>query len=243
LFHGFSTGGLRCCYKFAEVYCFTIGCSSLPAAQALLFLAMSRSGSQIETDTETKSRGPASNRSPCRCYSPRESKPNHPLQGTRRTRIVSRSRRTEDRSGNFKYLWLDSCLLNPRQNQFNKDVTSAVTSSKALILRGFQGAAAPWLGYSFASAGAPKKRIAPKAVDRFKERIRELTSRNRGVRIERMAEELFLYLRGWIGYFGRCETPSVLAGLEQWLRCRLRSAIWKQWKRGPSRFHYYAFGP
>jgi len=162
-----------------------------------------QSGSQIETDTETKSRGPASNRSPCRCYSPRESKPNHPLQGTRRTRIVSRSRRTEDRSGNFKYLWLDSCLLNPRQNQFNKDVTSAVTSSKALILRGFQGAAAPWLGYSFASAGAPKKRIAPKAVDRFKERIRELTSRNRGVRIERMAEELFLYLRGWIGYFGR----------------------------------------
>jgi RNA-directed DNA polymerase len=51
-----------------------------------------------------------------------------------------------------------------------------------------------------------------------------------------MAEELSRYLRGWIGYFGKCETPSVLAGLEQWLRRRLRSAIWKQWKRGTVRF-------
>ena len=73
-------------------------------------------------------------------------------------------------------------------------------------------------------------------MDRFKERVRELTSRTRGVSIERMAEELTGYLRGWIGYFGKCETPSVLASLEEWLRRRLRSAIWKQWKRGPVRF-------
>ena len=100
--------------------------------------------------------------------------------------------------------------------------------------------ARPWprksLGFSFTSAGTPKRRIAPKAVDRFKEQIRELTGRNRGVSIERMAEELSRYLRGWIGYFGKCETPSVLAGLEQWLWRRLRSAIWKQWKRGTVRF-------
>src|ERR1700693_1235607 len=100
--------------------------------------------------------------------------------------------------------------------------------------------ARPWarkfLGFSFTSAGTPKRRIAPKAVDRFKERIRELTSRNRGVSTERMADDLARYLRGWLGYFGRCETPSVLEGLEKWLRRRLRSAIWKRWKRGPARF-------
>ena len=45
-----------------------------------------------------------------------------------------------------------------------------------------------------------------------------------------MAEELARYLRGWIGYFGKCQTPSVLEALEQWFRRRLRSAIWKQWK-------------
>jgi RNA-directed DNA polymerase len=51
-----------------------------------------------------------------------------------------------------------------------------------------------------------------------------------------MAEDLTRYLRGWIGYFGKCETPSVLQGLEKWFRRRLRSAIWTQWKRGTVRF-------
>ena len=93
-----------------------------------------------------------------------------------------------------------------------------------------------FLGFSFTGAGIPKRRIAPKAVDRFKERVRELTRRTRGVSIERMAEDLTRYLRGWIGCFGKCETPSVLLGLEQWIRRRLRSVIWKQWKRGKTRF-------
>lgn len=100
--------------------------------------------------------------------------------------------------------------------------------------------ARPWerkfLGFSFTRNREPKRRIAPKAATRFKERVRELTQRTRGVSIERMAEELTRYLRGWLGYFGKCQTPSVLEGLEQWLRRRLRSAIWKQWKRSPVRF-------
>jgi len=93
-----------------------------------------------------------------------------------------------------------------------------------------------FLGFSFTFNREPKRRIAPKAVLRFKERVRELTSRTRGIGTERMVEELTRYLRGWIGYFGKCETPSVLKSLEEWVRRRLRSAIWKQWKRGKVRF-------
>jgi RNA-directed DNA polymerase len=100
--------------------------------------------------------------------------------------------------------------------------------------------ARPWqrkfLGFSFTWAKTPKRRIAPKAVDRFKDRIREITSRTRGVSIQRMAEDLTRYLRGWTGYFGKCETPTVLQSLEEWTRRRLRSAIWKQWKRGKVRY-------
>jgi RNA-directed DNA polymerase len=100
--------------------------------------------------------------------------------------------------------------------------------------------ARPWerkfLGFSFTWNREPKRRIAPKAVLRFKQRVRELTCRTKGVSIERMAEELARYLRGWIGYFGRCQTPSVLQGLEEWTRRRLRSVFWKQWKRGTVRF-------
>lgn len=108
-----------------------------------------------------------------------------------------------------------------------------VNESKSAVAR-------PWerkfLGFSFTANWTPKRRIAPKAVARFKERVRELTSRTKGVSIERMAKDLTRYLRGWLGYFGKCQTPSVLDGLEQWLRRRLRSAIWKQWKRGTTRF-------
>jgi len=93
-----------------------------------------------------------------------------------------------------------------------------------------------FLGFSFTSEREPRRRIAPKAIDRFRERIREQTRRTRGVSLRQMIKELVPYLRGWLGYFGDCQTPSVLQNLETWLRRRLRSVVWKQWKRGRTRF-------
>ena len=93
-----------------------------------------------------------------------------------------------------------------------------------------------FLGFSFTNAREPKRRIAAKALARFKQKARELTQRTRGIGIERMTKELAVYLRGWKSYFGFCETPSVLKALDRWIRRRLRSVIWKQWKRGRVRF-------
>jgi RNA-directed DNA polymerase len=93
-----------------------------------------------------------------------------------------------------------------------------------------------FLGFSFTNAREPKRRIAAKAILRFKQRVRELTRRTRGIGIEQMTKELAGYLRGWKSYFGLCETPSVLERLDQWIRQRLRAVIWKQWKRGKVRF-------
>ena len=93
-----------------------------------------------------------------------------------------------------------------------------------------------FLGFSFTGGQEPRRRIAPKALARFKGRVRELTRRTRGVSIERMVEELSTYLRGWHSYFGFCQTPTVLRDLESWLRRRLRAVLWKQWKRGRKRF-------
>jgi RNA-directed DNA polymerase len=122
-----------------------------------------------------------------------------------------------------------------------KSITRFITMQLKLTVNQQKSAVArPWerkfLGFSFTVNREPKRRIAPKAVLRFKERVRELTRRTRGVSTERMVEELARYVRGWIGYFGKCETPSVLQNLEEWTRRRLRSAIWKQWKRGTVRF-------
>ena len=93
-----------------------------------------------------------------------------------------------------------------------------------------------FLGFSFTGQREPRRRIAPKAVQRFKQRVRELTRRTRGVSVETMVQQLNRYLIGWRGYFGFCQTPSVLQSLEKWLRRRLRSVVWKQWRRGKVRF-------
>jgi RNA-directed DNA polymerase len=93
-----------------------------------------------------------------------------------------------------------------------------------------------FLGFSISNAQEPKRRIAAKALVRFKQKARELTERTRGISIEQMTKVLANYLHGWKSYFGFCETPSVLKALDQWIRRRLRSVIWKQWKRGRVRF-------
>jgi RNA-directed DNA polymerase len=93
-----------------------------------------------------------------------------------------------------------------------------------------------FLGFSFTPQARAKRRIAPKALARFKERIRELTQRTRGISVDQMIGTLKRYLTGWRGYFGFCETPSVLKQLDEWIRRRLRCFFWKQWKRGRTRF-------
>jgi RNA-directed DNA polymerase len=92
-----------------------------------------------------------------------------------------------------------------------------------------------FLGFSFTAERQARRRIAPKAILRFKQRVRELTRRTKGVH-ERQMKELIAYLQGWQSYFGFCETPSVLARLAKWMQRRIRATFWKQWKRGSTRY-------
>src|SRR5499427_2132305 len=87
-----------------------------------------------------------------------------------------------------------------------------------------------FLGFSFTAGPEVKRIIAPQALDRFKQRVREITRRAKGVSIETTMEELAPYMRGWRSYFGFCQTPDVLIGLTRWVRLRLRAALWRQWK-------------
>ena len=93
-----------------------------------------------------------------------------------------------------------------------------------------------FLGFSFTGEPEPRRRIAPKAIAGWKERIREQTQRTRGISLTQMVKDLATDLRGWLGYFGDCPTPSVWRSLESWLRRRLRSVVWKQGKQGRTRF-------
>ena len=93
-----------------------------------------------------------------------------------------------------------------------------------------------FLSFSFTSGKKVKRRIAPKAIERFKAKVRILTNRHQGRSLRQIVLALGEYLRGWRGYFGNCQTPSVLAALDEWTRRRLRALVWKQWRHGPTRF-------
>jgi RNA-directed DNA polymerase len=141
--------------------------------------------------------------------------------------------------------YADDCNIYVRSERAGQrvmdSVSSFITSKLKLRVNGEKSAVArPWqrkfLGFSFTNGQQPKRRIAPKAMSRFKQRVRELTRRTRGVSIQRMVSELAVYLNGWRSYFGFCQTPSVLAELDGWVRRRLRCLLWKQWKRGRTRY-------
>jgi len=100
--------------------------------------------------------------------------------------------------------------------------------------------ARPWgrkfLAFSFTANKEPKRRLSPQALKRFKKRIREITRCTRTVNVRRMIDDLRRYINGWRGYFGFCQTPSILQHLDQWIRRRLRCVVWRHWKRGRTRY-------
>src|SRR5919108_2091962 len=113
--------------------------------------------------------------------------------------------------------YADDCNVYVRSRRAGERVMASITrfitmKLKLKVNQQKSAVARPWerkfLGFSFTANREPRRRIAPKAVLRFKAKVRELTRRTRGVSVEKMAEELGRYLRGWIGYFGQCQTPS-----------------------------------
>lgn len=141
--------------------------------------------------------------------------------------------------------YADDCNVYVRSRRAGQRVmesmTEFITRKLKLRINSEKSAVArPWerkfLGFSVTSNRELKRRIAPQAVKRFKERVRELTRRTRGVSLEEMVRQLTVYLRGWQEYFGFCQTPSVLQSFDEWVRHRLRTVAWKQCKRGRTRF-------
>jgi RNA-directed DNA polymerase len=150
-----------------------------------------------------------------------------------------------ERRGHRFARYADDCNIYVRSRRAGERVMATVQRFLArhleLTVNAAKSAVDPpsrrkFLGFSFTAGKEPRRRIAPQALARFKSRVRELTRRTRGASLTQIVETLSRYLTGWRGYFGLCETPSVLRRLDQWLRRRLRAIAWKQWKRGRTRF-------
>jgi RNA-directed DNA polymerase len=144
-----------------------------------------------------------------------------------------------ERRGHRFVRYADDCNIYVRSERAGQrvmeSVTQFITQKLRLKVNEAKSAVArpqerKFLGFSFSAGPEVKRVIAPKALDRFKQRVREITIRAKGVSMETTMAELAPYMRGWRGYFGFCETPEVLIGLTRWVRLRLRAALWRQWK-------------
>jgi RNA-directed DNA polymerase len=144
-----------------------------------------------------------------------------------------------ERRGHRYLRYADDCNIYVRSQRAGQRVMESVTrfitqELKLKVNEAKSAVARPqerkFLGFSFTDGPEIKRKIAPKALERFKHRIREITRRAKGVSMKTTIEELAPYMRGWRGYFGFCETPEVLLALTRWVRLRLRAAMWRQWK-------------
>lgn len=136
--------------------------------------------------------------------------------------------------------YADDCNIYVKSRRAGERVMESVTRFveerlKLKVNREKSAVERPWnrkfLGFSFSHHKAPKIRIAPKTILRFKEKIRQQTRRSQSVSLEERIRGLNRYLKGWMGYFRLAETPSVLSALEEWYRRRLRMCLLKQWKK------------
>ncbi len=110
-----------------------------------------------------------------------------------------------------------------------------INESKSAVAR-------PWdrkfLGYSFwvAKGRVVKRRVAPKALEAMKQRVRKLTRRSGGRSMDQVVAAMRSYLIGWKGYFQLADTPGIFADLDGWIRSRLIAIQFKQWRRGTTAY-------
>jgi RNA-directed DNA polymerase len=149
-----------------------------------------------------------------------------------------------ERRGHRFVRYADDCNIYVRSEKAGRRVMESLTRFiegrlKLQINAEKSAVARPWhrsfLGFTVKDDPAFRRCIADKAVARFKDRVRELTRRHRGVSLERMIGELIPYLRGWAGYFGFSQSHE-LPSLDGWIRRRLRCVAWVQWKTRGQRY-------
>jgi len=97
----------------------------------------------------------------------------------------------------------------------------------------------PWnrkfLGFSLTAQRECRVRVAPQAVERFKDALRQKFREGRGRNVRAFLDSLKPKLRGWASYFSVAETRRVFDDLDQWLRRKVRCMEWRKWKKPRTR--------
>ena len=94
-----------------------------------------------------------------------------------------------------------------------------------------------YLGYTFYRyKGKCRLRVHAKSVVKMKNKIRELTDRNKGISNKKREKEYQEYVRGWVQYYRLADMKGLLKRTDEWARRRIRAVYWKQWKKIKTRY-------
>jgi RNA-directed DNA polymerase len=168
-----------------------------------------------------------------------------PLSPVLSNLVLDELDRELERRGHRFVRYADDCNIYVRSEKAGRRVMVSITRFierrlKLQVNAAKSAVAHPWdrtfLGFTVRNEPEHRRCIAGKAIARFKDRVRELTRRHRGVSVERMIADLNPVLRGWAGYFGFGQLPSQLQSLDGWIRRRLRCVAWVQWKTRRRRY-------
>lgn len=126
--------------------------------------------------------------------------------------------------------YADDCNIFVRSRRAGERVMKSVISYvedklKLKVNREKSAVDRPWhrkfLGFSFLPNKGATIRLAPKTLERFKNRVRETTSRTNANSIDERILQLNRYLMGWIGYFRIASAKTHFERLDGWIRRRL----------------------
>jgi RNA-directed DNA polymerase len=140
--------------------------------------------------------------------------------------------------------YADDCNIYVGSERSGRRVMTEITAFlerrlKLKVNAGKSAVARPWqrkfLGYSMTWHREPKLRVAETSRQRFAEKVRKALRAGRGRNLKRVIEDLNPLLRGWVSYFRLSEVKGVLEELDGWIRHKLRTLLWRQWKRNYTR--------
>jgi group II intron reverse transcriptase/maturase len=146
-----------------------------------------------------------------------------------------------EKRGHHFCRYADDCNIYVKSRKAAERVMESITNFlenklKLKVNRDKSAIDRPWrrkfLGFSFYThKSGIGIRVHPKAVKRFKDKVREITSRSNGRSMDYRIEKLRQLITGWVNYFGIADMKELARDLDKWIRRRIRMCFWKQWKK------------
>lgn len=143
-----------------------------------------------------------------------------------------------ERRGHSFARYADDCQIYTGSKRAGERIKESIerfieTRLRLKVNKAKSAVARPWersfLGFTFSRRKGNRLKVTDKALDRLKDKLRELTRRTRGHNIGSVIADIRKTLLGWKAYFGIAEVQSQLRDTDKWLRRKLRCYIWKQW--------------